>query len=337
MRTVALLYLCIADPKGRFMTFLSILCALLLEQLKPLRADNPIYAEIKGFARRMEVWFNAGSAHHGRLGWLLMMLALMVPTGLVYWVLIHYKLGLLAFAWNVLIVYLTLGFRHYSHYFTSIQLALSGGDEVAARSLLADWTKQDTSGMEAPEIARIAVEKALIATHRNVFGVFFWFLMPLGPACAVMYRVSEYLARAWNEPEHMQNEAFGKFAARAFYWIDWIPVRLTAAAFAVVGNFEDAIYAWRNFAMRWQDEAVGIILSAGGGAMGVRLGTPLENASVVLPVDAATVDTTDTETESLPGDEPGVRALQSTVGLVWRALLLWMMVLLLLSSAVFLG
>jgi adenosylcobinamide-phosphate synthase len=244
---------------------------------------------------------------------------------------------LLAFAWNILIVYLTLGFRHYSHYFTSIQLALNGGDEATARALLAEWTKQDTTGMEVAEISRIAVEKALVATHRNVFGVFFWFLMPLGPACAVMYRVAEYLARAWNEPEHMQNEAFGKFAARAFYWIDWIPVRLTAAAFAVVGNFEDAIYAWRNFAMRWQDPAIGIILSAGGGAMGVRLGTPLENAGAVLPVDAAMVDATDAETESLPGEEPGVRALQSTVGLVWRALLLWMMVLLLLSSAVWLG
>jgi hypothetical protein len=113
-----------------------------------------------------------------------------------------------------------------------------------------------------------------VTTHRNVFGVFFWFLMPLGPACAVMYRVAEYLARAWNEPEHMRNEAFGQFAARAFYWIDWLPVRLTAVAFAVVGNFEDAIYAWRNFAHRWADEARGIILSAGGGAMGVRLGTP---------------------------------------------------------------
>jgi adenosylcobinamide-phosphate synthase len=319
------------------MTFLSILCALLIEQLKPLRADNPIYAEIKGFARRMEVWFNAGSPQHGRLGWCLMMLALMMPTALVYWVLIHYKLGLLAFAWNILIVYLTLGFRHYSHYFTSIQLALNGGDEATARALLAEWTRQDTTGMEVAEISRIAVEKALVATHRNVFGVFFWFLMPLGPACAVMYRVAEYLARAWNEPEHMQNEAFGKFAARAFYWIDWIPVRLTAAAFAVVGNFEDAIYAWRNFAMRWQDPAIGIILSAGGGAMGVRLGTPLENAGAVLPVDAGMVDATEAETESLPGEEPGVRALQSTVGLVWRALLLWMMVLLLLSSAVWLG
>jgi adenosylcobinamide-phosphate synthase len=154
----------------------------------------------------------------------------------------------------------------------------------------------------------------------------------------VMYRVAEYLARAWNEPDHMRGEAFGQFAAKAFYWIDWLPVRLTAVAFAVVGNFEDAIYAWRNFAHRWSDEAKGIILTAGGGAMGVRLGTPYENASgLALPADAATVDSSDIEAEVLPGEQPNVRALQSTVGLVWRALLLWMMLLLLLSSAVWLG
>jgi adenosylcobinamide-phosphate synthase len=319
------------------MTFLSILCALLLEQMKPLRADNPIYANIKQFAVRMETWFNAGQASHGRMGWFVMMAALTLPTALIYWVLLRYNLIFAAFAWNVLIVYLTLGFRHYSHYFTSIQLALNAGDEAAARALLAEWTKQDTVGMEANEIARIAVEKALITTHRSVFGVFFWFLLPLGPAAAVMYRVSEYLARAWNEPDHMRNEAFGQFAARAFYWIDWIPARLTAVAFAVVGNFEDAIYAWRNFAHRWRDEAIGIILAAGGGAMGVRLGTPLENAAKVVPADAATVDISDVEVETLPGDEPSVRALQSTVGLVWRALLLWMLLLLLMSGAMALG
>ncbi len=319
------------------MTFLSILCALLIEQLKPLRADNLIYAEIKHFALRMEGWFNAGDAANGRLGWLIMMGVLMVPTAALYWFLQRHNWIFAAFAWNVLIVYLTLGFRHYSHYFTSIQIALSAGDEAAARNLLAEWTKLDTIGMETTEVVRIAVEKSLVTTHRNVFGVFFWFLMPLGPAGAVMYRVSEFLARAWNEPEHMRNEAFGQFAARAFYWIDWVPVRLTAAAFAVVGNFEDAIYAWRNFAHRWSDEARGIILAAGGGAMGVRLGTPNENASKVLPPDAATVDLSDAEPEIMPGEEPNVRALQSTVGLVWRALLLWMLLLLLLSGAVWLG
>jgi len=319
------------------MTFFSILCALLIEQMKPLRADNQIYAEIKRLAMRIEAWFNAGHASLGRLGWFLMMAILMLPTALVYGVLLHYNLVFAAFAWNVLIVYLTLGFRHYSHYFTSIQFALNAGDEATARTLLAEWMKIDTVGMDAAEIARLAVEKSLVTTHRNVFGVFFWFLMPLGPACAVMYRVSEFLARAWNEPDHMRNEAFGHFAARAFYWIDWIPVRLTAIAFAVVGNFEDAIYAWRNFAGRWADESKGIILAAGGGAMGVRLGTPNENAAQILPADAATVDLSDAENDVLPGEEPNVRALQSTVGLVWRALLLWMLLLLLLSGAVWLG
>jgi adenosylcobinamide-phosphate synthase len=319
------------------MTFLSILCALLIEQLKPLRADNLIYAEIKAFAMRMEGWFNAGDASNGRMGWILMIAGLMIPTALIYYLFQRAGWVFACFAWNVLIVYLTLGFRHYSHYFTSIQIALSAGDDATARTLLAEWTRLDTVGMETSEVARIAVEKSLVTTHRNVFGVFFWFLMPVGPAGAVMYRVSEYLARAWNEPEHMRNEAFGQFAAKAFYWIDWLPVRLTAVAFAVVGNFEDSVYAWRNFAHRWSDEARGIILAAGGGAMGVRLGTPNENASRVLPPDAATVDSTDSEAEIMPGEEPNARALQSTVGLVWRALLLWMMLLLLMSGAVFLG
>ena len=319
------------------MTFLSILCALIIEQLKPLRADNQVYGAIKGFAMRIESWFNAGERGNGRMGWILMMLALVLPTALVYWFLDRNNFVFAAFAWNVLIVYLTLGFRHYSHYFTSIQLALNTGDEATARALLAEWARIDTVGMDSAEIARLAVEKALITTHRNVFGVFFWFLLPLGPAGAVLYRVSEYLARAWNEPDHMRNEAFGQFAARAFYWIDWIPVRLTAVAFAVVGNFEDAIYAWRNFASRWADESLGIILAAGGGAMGVRLGTPNENAPQLLPADAATVDLTESEADVLPGEEPNIRALQSTVGLVWRALILWMILLLLLSSVVWLG
>jgi adenosylcobinamide-phosphate synthase len=135
----------------------------------------------------------------------------------------------------------------------------------------------------------------------------------------------------------MRNEAFGQFATRAFYWIDYIPVRLTAVAFAVVGNFEDAIYAWRNFAHRWTEEPRGIILAAGGGAMGIRLGTPNENAPKVLPPDAATVDSSDSDLEIMPGEEPSARALQSTVGLVWRALLLWMMLLLLVSGANWLG
>jgi adenosylcobinamide-phosphate synthase len=318
------------------MTFLSILFALLIEQLHPLRADSAINTAVRSLAARMETWFNAGQAHHGKMAWFATMLLVMVPTALVYW--LCTRLGFFAaLAWNVAIVYITLGFRHYSHYFTSIQLALSAGDEDLARAFLKQWTGQDTSTYDVSEISRVAVEASLVTSHRNVFGVFFWFLMPVGPACAVMYRVAEYLAHAWNEQEHLKNEAFGEFAARAFYWIDWVPARLTAIAFAIVGNFEDAIYSWRNFADRWPNEAVGIILSAGGGAMGVRLGAPAQSAAALVPLDASMIDSGIDDVEAPPGDGPTPRALQSTVGLVWRALLLWMLLLLLLSLAVWVG
>ncbi len=317
------------------MTLFPILVVLLIEQFRPLRKDNALYGWIVAFAARVEHSFNAGRPEHGRMAWLVMLSVLFMPTLLIYWLLA--LLGPVAqLAWSIVIVYLTLGFRHYSHYFTSIQLALNAGELPEARRLLAEWTKADTVDMDAKEVARLAVENALVTTHRNVFGVFFWLLMPFGPAGAVLYRVAEYLARAWNEPEHLRQEGFGHFAARAFYYIDWVPARLTAIAFAIVGNFEDSVYAWRNFARRWRDESVGIILSAGGGAMGVRLGTPAEYAPDLPNVDVTVLEP-GTDIDILPGDEPSVRSLQSTVGLIWRALLLWILLLLMISVANWLG
>ncbi|MFM8466765.1 MAG: CobD/CbiB family protein [Oxalobacteraceae bacterium] len=317
------------------MTLFSILLVLLIEQFRPLRADNPVYAWIRIFAARVEHSFNAGQPEHGRMAWLVMLSVLVVPVLLVYWLLA--LVGPLAqFVWSVLIVYLTLGFRHYSHYFTAIQAALNDSDLTEARRLLAEWTHQDVRDLDAPEIARLSVENALITTHRHVFGVFFWLLLPMGPAGAVIYRVAEYLARVWNAPE-MSDESFGSFARRAFDLIDWLPARLTAIAFAIVGNFEDAVYAWRNFARRWSSQSTGIILAAGGGAMGVRLGTPAEYASDIPEVDVTAYDSSTADIEILPGEEPSVRALQSTVGLIWRALLLWILLLLLVSVANWLG
>jgi adenosylcobinamide-phosphate synthase len=161
--------------------------------------------------------------------------------------------------------------------------------------------------------------------------------LAIGPAGAVIYRLAEYLARAWTEPEHLRKESFGTFAKAAFDWIDWLPARLTAVAFAIVGNFEDSIYAWRNFARRWASHTTGIILSAGGGAMGVRLGTPAEYAPAVPEVDITRYDSSSPELEILPGEEPSARSLQSTVGLIWRALLLWILLLVLVSVANWLG
>jgi adenosylcobinamide-phosphate synthase len=64
-----------------------------------------------------------------------------------------------AFAWNVLVVYMTLGFRHYSHYFTSIQLALNTGDDDRPHPA-GRMDQAGHHGMDVSEISRIASERA---------------------------------------------------------------------------------------------------------------------------------------------------------------------------------
>ena len=65
--------------------------------------------------------------------------------------------------------------------------------------------------------------------------------------------------------------------------LDWMPVRLTALSFAVVGDFEDAVACWRTQAARWSAQeggmTIGILLAAGGGALGVQLGGMLPTLS----------------------------------------------------------
>jgi len=175
-----------------------------------------------------------------------------------------------------------------------------------------------------------------MASHRHVFGVFFWFVLLPGPSGAVLYRLADYLARRWNPTgARPPLEPFGLFAQRAFQWIDWLPVRLTAVGFAIVGNFEDAVFCWRNHLHQWLDPSRGILLAAGTGALGVRLGPAARSSASIAP--PSTVDPTaggdDLGIDAMPGVDASPAALRSAVGLVWRSILLWTLLLLLLSVA----
>lgn len=311
------------------MTFFSVLLALILEQFHAVGRHNPVHLAVVAWVDKIERTFDAGEYQHGVSAWCVAVLPMTVLVALIHWALLSYSV-LLAFAWNITIVYLTLGFRQFSHPFTAIHEALQDSKLQEARDLLHDWTGLDTDDMPQQEVARHTLERAIVAVHRHVFGVFFWFLVPIGPAGVVAYRTAEYIARHWSEPSLERSETLGQFARRAFEIMDWVPVRLTALGFAIVGNFEDAAYAWRHFAQKWPNQLEGILLAAGGGALGVRLGVPLAQkpSEEALEEDHVLIQL---------GEETSVRALQSAVGLVWRAVILWMLLLAMLTLAVWLG
>lgn len=307
------------------MTVISLIVVLLLEQVRPLAERKTVAVPLSHYARFFESHFNDGQERHGMIAWLLAVLPATIACAAIYIGLMAVN-PLLGFAWNVAVLYLTLGFRQFSHYYTDIHLALRMGETERARALLGEWRGRSADGLNATEIARLAMEEALVASHRHVFAVVVWFVLLPGPAGALMYRLAYYFSRHWGARREAEFGAFGRFAGRAFAVIDWLPVRITAACFAIVGDFEDAVYCWRTQAARWPDEAAGILLASGAGALGVRLGMPVVESGEV------------TERPELGlGEEADADFMQSGIGLVWRTLVLCLLLLALLGIASWAG
>lgn len=314
------------------MTFFSVLFALIAEQYAPVGKDH--------WTRRLAQWWLktiANFSDTGEPGTSRLALFLLLVPPVLFVFIVHiifiFTQPILAFVWNVLIVYWFLGFRQFSHPFTAIQECLADRDLDGARKELSLWVGPglSTDTMSETEVVRHTLERAIVASHSNVFGVFFWFLLPLGPAGVVFYRLTLMAADQWSSGVSL---SLSESAQRLRYWVDWLPTRLTAIGFAIVGNFEAAAYAWRFHQKKWANESEAVLLGAGGGALGVRLGEPLPEPDSREALRLAELGESAVEEV---GVEPHRGHLSAAVSLVWRAVVLWMILLAMLTIAVLIG
>jgi adenosylcobinamide-phosphate synthase len=294
------------------MGVLAIIAALVLEQWRPLSDRKAVAGALTAWSDWLERSFNAGEARHGTIAWLVAGLA-PVAAALAVYALLAWLSPFAGLLFNIAALYLTLGFRQFSHSFTGIQAAIRDGDVDRARELIGAWRGESATHRSREEVIRLAMEEAIAASHRNVFAVLFWFVVLPGPSGAILYRMAVFLDRRWGGKGE-----FGRFARKVHLAMEWPAVRLTAFAFAVVGDFEDAIYCWRTQAAAWPDPNQGILLAAGAGALGVKLGMPLMEVEGLQP-----------RSDLGLGEAADAPHLDSTVGLLWRALVLLVVMLLL--------
>ena len=321
------------------MSFFSIFLALVLEQARPLSAHNVVYQLIEQWTGWAARTLDAGVRH---IAWATWTVAVVTPAALALGVhaLASWGLGwFIAVLWNVALLYVTLGFRQFSHHFTDIRDALEEGDEHKARELLARWQHVQVGEIERREIVRHVIEHSVIAAHRHVFGVFFWYallsVVGLGPVGAVVYRLSEYVQRRWKRESGMDggvSAMLAQVAQQAWLVLDWLPARATALAFAVVGSFEDAMDGWRHHAQKFPQDNDGVVLAATAGAINVQLGGASLTSSL-MEEETVAAD----EGASTPGRPAQLEHLASVVGLVWRSVIMWLVLVALLTMANLLG
>ena len=309
------------------MSFFAILLALIAEQIRPLTPSHALSQLMRDWMRWMAHTLDAGGRRQAWLAWWLTVLLPALAAWLIHSALIHTLGWLAAMAWNVALLYVTLGFRQFSHHFTDIREALNMGDEQKARELLAEWQHVDVGQISRNEIMRHVIEQSVLAAHRHVFGVFFWYsvlsVVGLGPLGAVIYRMACALPRSWSK----DTPSLLDISHQAWRMVDWLPARATALGFAVVGSFEQAMEGWRFHAQKFPQDNDGVILAATAGAIDVQLG-------------GATLNTGNEDTQdstSTPGQHITMAHFAQVVGLVWRSVVMWLVLLALLSMANLLG
>lgn len=108
--------------------------------------------------------------------------------------------------------------------------------DQAAR--LAEQLLEESPPADAAEQTRQVIQRVLVLAGRRLFGVIFWAAL-LGPGGAVLFRAADILRHSAEEvgcPDH----ACGP-AGRLYGLLEWAPSRLLALSYALAGSFDDAM------------------------------------------------------------------------------------------------
>jgi adenosylcobinamide-phosphate synthase len=195
-----------------------------------------------------------------------------LPPVLVAWWLVAVLPFFAACAVHVALLWFALGARSLHDHIEPIARALAHRDLAEARLLTARIVSRETANADEAALSRAAVESALENGNDAIFGALFWFAIAGGPG-ALGFRLANTLDAMWGyrTPRYLR---FGWAAARLDDVLNWIPARLTAASYALLGDTRTAWRCWREQAPRWDSPNAGPVMASGAGSLNVLIGGP---------------------------------------------------------------
>ncbi len=253
-------------------TALMVVSACLLDRLigEPSR-----WHPLVGFgtiSNRVDRWCNpaglskAAALWRGLICWCVLVL---IPAIAVSLLLDHLPAPLQMVAGTVLL-YLVIGGRSLQEHANQVRQDLAVGDLDKARTHVSWLVSRDTRSLDESGVSKACIESVLENGNDALFAPLFWFCL-LGPAGAILYRLANTLDAMWGyrTPRYLY---FGRAAARLDDVLNYFPARLTALAYALVGNTRLALQCWRRQAPGWDSPNAGPVMAAGAGALGLQLG-----------------------------------------------------------------
>ena len=234
---------------------------------------------------------------------------------------------------SIVVLYLTIGHKSLRDHVLPIATALNRGDESEARRLTSMIVSRDPEHMD---IEKSAVESALENGSDSIFAPVFWFMVA-GPVGAFAYRLANTLDAMWGYKMD-RYLSFGWASAKIDDVLNYVPARLTAVSYLLMAGFSKKSVSKtersesfneikpfneiRNGWACWQTQAKllsspngGPVMTAGAGALGVKLGGPTCYHGEWLD-----------KPEFGCGDTPNANDIKRSIRLVTHTLWLWVTV-----------
>jgi len=170
------------------------------------------------------------------------------------------------------VLYICIAPHSLNQHALSVFHALNNNNLRLAQNRVAMIVSRQTNKMNTAEIRKATIESVLENGADAVFAPIFWFIVA-GPAGAVIYRLSNTLDAMWGY-KNQRFLHFGWAAARLDDVLNWIPARLTALSYAVLGQTSKALLCWKTQAKLLDSPNAGPVMTSGAGALNLQLGGP---------------------------------------------------------------
>ena len=234
------------------MSFVVLLLAIVIEKFSSLRQrlqrDGGWLRELLSMEARPKF---------ANRPWLVLAILILCPVALLallLWVLDPVAYGLLVLPVHVLVVVYSLGRGDIQAGLGPFRDAwrrgdLQAGAHVAERDI-------GVSAENGEQLLEKVQSHLLWQSYQGFFAVIFWYFL-LGPVAALSYRLLALAAEQGKNPELVER------AQQLRHAFDWVPVRLLAASFALVGNFAAVGRVMLHELLNWDISAEQLINKAG--------------------------------------------------------------------------
>lgn len=209
--------------------------------------------------------------------WPGLLLAVLLPVALVGLLLLVLKplaYGWLALPVHLLVLVYSLGRGDVQAALGPFRDAWHRGDEQAA--LYVVERDMGVPAGDQGELLGQVQEYQLWQAYQGFFAVIFWYAL-LGPLPALAYRLLALSAA------HARHPGLAERAVQLRHAMDWLPVRVLAASFALVGNFDAVSRAVLHDLLAWELPAVRLL--AGAGRAACELAEPQADAQGIGSLD----------------------------------------------------